>query len=470
METLLAEIGKKLTSFNPELIKPNSCKKERKILHICSEVYTTGGHTKLLYNWVQNDVTSQHTILSTRMDMSAINAVSKRYLGQEIAKHVCLPQEDHLRRAQALKDQLYENYDLVVLHIHPDDSLCNLVFSDPKITIQIAFVNHADHVFWLGSTISTILVQLRKPFLILDVERRQIEKSFYIPLPIVEAPLTAPTEQDSFSTTQADEVVILCIGSEVKFEPNEKYNFYEECIRIVEKHKNVRIKLIGVSKEGKYAIKHQHERIDYLGLLDYEDLEKYRSSCDIYLEGFPMPSFTATLETVFFKKPAILHYNPTPIFQQFMDSDIGFQYPSNLNEWRLAVDRVILDKDYRDYLAEIQYGFVIHNYSMNAWRTKLQLFYKDFLSLTPICKSFVQNEYNGDNEIALVKLSNTTIDHLYLTDKLSFSSKIKMVFFQSPVIKKKTSKTPISRKISYFTPSFIKNFIKNVVGLISKPT
>ena len=61
IENYLNAIGEevpKLESYNVP--------KNNKVLHICSEIYETGGHTKLVFNWIKNNPEKEHYITVTR--------------------------------------------------------------------------------------------------------------------------------------------------------------------------------------------------------------------------------------------------------------------------------------------------------------------------------------------------------------------------------------------------------------------
>src|SRR5438067_2243266 len=61
------------------------------------------------------------------------------------------PAAPWIERARALRE-LARGYDAVVLHIHHHDPVPILAFADGDRPPVVLF-NHADHMFWLGSSI-----------------------------------------------------------------------------------------------------------------------------------------------------------------------------------------------------------------------------------------------------------------------------------------------------------------------------
>lgn len=425
-EKMLADIGSFLPSFDLRKIKltPHS---RRKALHICSEVYTSGGHSKLLYNWILVDKDSDHFVISTRMSHDAFLNVSNSYLDSEKYNLVTLTSTTSLGKAKELKEFLYNNFDVVILHIHPDDPIPNIVFSDPKIQIPVLFLNHADHTFWLGSSITDIVLQTRSFYVDLDKERRGIDVGFYLPIPIKYPEILEPL----CAGENKQRVSILSIGNEAKYVPTIEYNFCAAMHKLVLEYENLTVNLIGISEQAEFVQKFCHPRIKYLGELPHENVEEYRKSCDLYVEGFPTPSFTAMLETVGYNKPFVLHYNPKLVYRLFRDSvNDCIIYPRDISEWSLLIKRMIVDTEFRNNIREVQTRFVRREFSLGKWTERLENLY--FIAQNTVHKVSLPSEqkfYEGEDEKLVSRSFSVTIDHLPFTENLPFFFRVRMLLY-----------------------------------------
>src|SRR6185503_6674419 len=66
-----------------------------------------------------------------------------------------------LRIAHSLR-RIASDVDFIVLHVHPDDVVPTLAFGAGIDHPPIAYLNHADHVFWIGSEICDINLNIRE--------------------------------------------------------------------------------------------------------------------------------------------------------------------------------------------------------------------------------------------------------------------------------------------------------------------
>lgn len=449
LEILLAKIQQRIlpiASHQQKQIKTN------KILHICSEVYTSGGHSKLLYNWIKNDFSKKHTILSTRLSMEEITDISNFYLAGNIdVEHISVKSSSKIESTKLLNQQLLNGYDAITLHIHPDETITNIVLSQKDITTPVCLINHADHVFWLGTSIADMVLQIRESSISIDEERRNIlkERQFFLPIPIE----TAHNIEEGDTNSETNFINILSTGTAYKYNPNEQYNFLEEAFKIVEENPEVIFNIVGMNSDSDYAKEYQHERIILHGIVSSQKLAEIENITDIYIEGFPMPSFTALLQVALRKIPFALHYNPLPLFKLFSDNnEHNIVYPKNLDEWHSNIKKLIRDTKYRSETLQKQHEYVLLNYSIEVWESRIQKLYqiinnKKHAYWMPNPDKY----YDGNNEKILVTIDKRKFSHYSFTEKMSLSGK----YF---VYKMTNPKNP---NINYFhKKQLIKYFLK----------
>ena len=61
-----------------------------------------------------------------------------------------------------------------------------LAFADKRCP-PVALLNHADHIFWLGSTISDLIINQRDIGKVLSEERRFARHNTVLPIPLMES-------------------------------------------------------------------------------------------------------------------------------------------------------------------------------------------------------------------------------------------------------------------------------------------
>ncbi|MEM3860564.1 MAG: hypothetical protein QW478_14405, partial [Candidatus Micrarchaeaceae archaeon] len=155
-----------------------------RILHIASSLYDTGGHTRALLRWIENTKNYHDNFIIITRQISP-----PKYVKSELSRlgvdyiSLLAKSSNILHRAAILRKITEEYADYVILHTHPDDVVPILAFSKTE-TIPVLFFNHADHVFWLGSSISDSILNIRYSALQLSVKRRNNNTNLILPIPL----------------------------------------------------------------------------------------------------------------------------------------------------------------------------------------------------------------------------------------------------------------------------------------------
>lgn len=423
LECLLLKINNSIqptliTKDYPQLINND----KKKILHVVTEIYATGGHSKLVNSWMEIDDGNYHAIVASKMKFEDLHDICNFYDTLRTIDKFQLQGKDILEKSSYLL-HLAQNFDVVVLHIHPNDVVPILSFGNKKYAKPIFFLNHAEHTFWFGITIADYVIQIKESNVVVDAHRRQNPNQFYLPLPIGNKMLDGHKLQKP-----QDKFIILSTGSEFKYKPNNTCNFFKEAFLIVERYPNVIIYIAGVSSSYSYYQPFQHDRIICLGLVT--DLNQYEALADLYLEGFPTPSFTALLQAAMNRVPFVLQYNPMPVYQLFENNeDVGTVYPKNIEEWRHVVYSLIEDTEKREIVATKQFNYIKETYSEENIKSKIKQIYElptnmrggeDF--------SYIMDKwYFDENEKEILNLYDLKINHLEFTWNLSFINKYRVV-------------------------------------------
>lgn len=192
-----------------------------RVLHVLSETYAVGGHTRLATRWIARDATRSHVVVLTRQgEPSPAVAATFEELAVPVVS-VGTPETPMLERARDLRG-LAASFDLVVLHIHPDDVPAILAFEPGPGRPPTVFMNHADHAPWIGRRAFDVVLACRGDGSVVAQELRGIpaERCRVLPLPgdPPQALLSRAEARAALGIPEEAEV-LLTLGHPVKFTP-----------------------------------------------------------------------------------------------------------------------------------------------------------------------------------------------------------------------------------------------------------
>jgi len=324
-ETILNDIASKyVKNKEKKRLKLNQSKKN--ILHIFSTVSYGGGHTRLASNWIENSFEdeSHHLLLLSQSKEETPYFLEKAIKSSsgEIFSYENL--EDDIKKAENLRS-ISCNFDYIVLHIIMDDPICNLSFNNKKSFNNIFFMNHADHLFWLGQSIATSYLQLSKSRQVLNYLKRDIVNSSILPIPL-KPPNKIYSKDEARKILDLDltKKIFLSIASPYKYISDDNVDFLKMANNLIDRSENTILIVIGPDKntsiKWKELYKKTKGRIDAIGYIK-EELSLYHFSCDIYLDSFPYGSFTSTLEPALLGKPCVtLSYGSMDVIDSFIEA------------------------------------------------------------------------------------------------------------------------------------------------------
>lgn len=303
LESHLARLGKRLAEprHHPQQSRG------RHWLHVFSMVYPIGGHTALAERWINWDESSdRHSAIFTSQEISDIaprlaEAIQRK---NGWVKSLNNP-ASLLTRAQQLRDIAWQEADVVVLHTHMWDVLPTLAFCLPGGP-PIILLNHADHCFWVGGSVSDLTVSIRKSGRLMAEEFRGLKTHAELPVPLPDFLVSPDLEQAKYhKKTQAltrlglnpSWTIFLTIGSAFKYEPTEDANFFAAAQAILERLPESCLIAVGPTpKNEHWQALFDNTRGRAIAVGQQIDLRPFHLAADIYLEGFPFGSLTALLE------------------------------------------------------------------------------------------------------------------------------------------------------------------------------
>lgn len=189
-------------------------------------------------------------------------------------------------------------YNIVILNIHPEDIYaivaCGLARKVKK-DIKIYFVNHADHTFSYGSSISDVWFEISGYGVTVDAMRGLKARKCFLGIPI---DTSNKNSENSYKFENGD--LILSAASPSKYEPTNQQSIMPLVSALLDKYDKSNIKIIGVNFLTNYwwwAIKLRYwNRLKLSKSLPYEEYIKVTSSAKLYIDSHPFPGGTAFAE------------------------------------------------------------------------------------------------------------------------------------------------------------------------------
>ncbi len=363
----------------------------KRILHVLTEAYATGGHTRLAWRWMEQDSTRVHGLALTRphpVPDALAEAVASR---GGIPIDVPVAGSSLFERAQRLR-ALAAGYDVVLLHAHPDDPVPSLAFGGPGARPATVLVNHADNFFWLAREVADVVASHRQVGSRLASERRGLpsERTLLLPLPLGEPPTADPAARDRARRELGigpDQVVLLTVGSEYKFEPIGGAHFLDAAEPLVARHPEAVLIAVGPPDVGRFAQARQNTggRVRALGGL--ASIDHLYAAADIYLESYPCSSGTAVREAAMCGSPVVT-FAPDAMESEIVGSDASlanvWQRAQTVEEYLDVASELITDPAARARWGGVARESVLESYDNESWVDDVEQVYAAALAAGPI--------------------------------------------------------------------------------------
>lgn len=264
----------------------------KKTIFLATEVYHTGGHSRLMEHLATFLDVKPDLLLSKNSSETIITRMNGFFSNVE----ECCVSAVFDRVLFILKQVL--KYDVIVLNTHPEDICAIIACGVAKAVnkkIQIHFVNHADHTFSYGSSIADVWYEISYYGKCVDVHRYLTAKKSFLGIPI-----------DSLNSDGGNEYVfndgdlILTAASSGKYKPNKDANIMPLIKCLLERYKKSSLQIIGADLFRNYwwwrAKIRYGKRLVISKSLPYPDYLKATSAAKLYIDSHPFPGGTAFAE------------------------------------------------------------------------------------------------------------------------------------------------------------------------------
>lgn len=385
LEQILIEISQK-TLANQTTPRKKSLGSiyPQRVLHVLTSASAIGGHSRMLFRWIQQDAKRSHSIVLTRQEVSCKVPEFLRNSVQESKGKIYLLNQG-IGNLISWSQKLYKIAklaDLVVLHIHNYDVMPIIAFAKKENLPPIIFLDHSDHKFWLGVSSSDIFVNLRESGMRIAQKRRgiNIDRNFLLPTIVEPIQRTLSQSQAKLKLNIPDDsIVILSIARSVKYKTVNGITFLDSHISILNEHKKVFLLIVGpgYQDDWKVAIQKAQGRIRVFN--ETENTELFYQAADIYIDSFPFVSNTSLLEAGSYALPLVSRFpysNQSEILGADMPGlDGNLIQSQNLEEYKFNISNLIKDENYRKLLGERTREKILETHIGSSWQNFLEKMY-----------------------------------------------------------------------------------------------
>ncbi|HOC55843.1 MAG TPA: hypothetical protein PKI20_09505 [Verrucomicrobiota bacterium] len=267
-----------------------------RVLHVASQVFQAGGHTRMLAKWIEKDHASHHLVALTEQPVPVpeilLAACSKQ--GGQIFN---LPREfSQMSRARALR-ALAGEVDRVVLHHHCGDTVVVLALAAP-LRSPVAYFNHAHFWFNLGPTVADLTINTYPYFQALTERFRFPKATALLPGIGCNRPFASFQKEQAKHALGLDPklAVLVTSGWDYYYRPALGYDFFRTLQKILEACGNIQVLAVGPSRNTAFIPPEltADPRVHLAGVVP--DPVPYYQAADFCLESFPRSSLGGFVE------------------------------------------------------------------------------------------------------------------------------------------------------------------------------
>ena len=360
--------------------------KKKTCLHVLNEAFAFGGHTAMATRWMQQDGESRiHSVvlLNQRTPVSSELVQTVSATGGHI--YSADPNASLFERAAWLRTLACEQASYVILHLDVNDVIGALAFGrngGPPTLL----VNHAAHIFWVGSSVADRVVNCRGSKLeeYWTTMHRGAVACATIPIPLTDPDVPPFSEAEAARRRQEfkegvglprQATLILTLGASYKYAPVQGLDFLETCKDVLRALPEAFVFAAGVNEDARWraASKNVGFRLRALGTVTQEQLASLFQASDVYIEGFPFGSTTALLEAGLRGLPVVLTPAecPPPYGSDGVALDDCLQRPSSIEQYKAEIVRLCRQSSEREVLGRKVHNSIRAHHTGMGWRQYL---------------------------------------------------------------------------------------------------
>lgn len=349
--------------------------KKDSFLHVLTECYGLGGHTRIVERWIELSPAGQnHSVILLKQKDAPPATLLKNVRMRNGSVFLADKEKSPFLQAMELRRKASE-FQYIVLHIHPNDTLPLIAFGTEEFKRPVLLINHSDHIFWTGISIADIVLNLGSVSDSICREKRRAGRTEIIGIPADPETAALPGKKEAREKTglPADEKIILTAGSPAKFKPigtSSMIVFLEELGKTPVQALCFVIGADPADPHWKKAVQESGGKIKILPRMDYDKgFLTYLAAADLVLDSYPIGGGTTVIDAVLAGKPVLSLQKGLPQSDYMMNSQ---SYCLSGQELVSKAVRILNDSNYAQKMHRELYEKLMEEHSSEKWAEKIK--------------------------------------------------------------------------------------------------
>jgi glycosyltransferase involved in cell wall biosynthesis len=395
LEAVLNGIGHRIVSGETA----DSARERRsfkKVLHVGSELSSVVGLTRMISRWIDADADRVNSLLLTQHRGEIpehLTAAVKRSGGRIMQLNRTVG--SRFDWARSLR-RIACSHDVIVLHIHCEDVIPVLALADMTGLPPVLFLNHADHLFWLGTSVAHLVLNLRDAATDISIGRRGIEPSRNFLLPTI---VDSTVRRHSRSAAklklglQPDSLLLLSVARRPKYRSLDGVSFADRHVKLLEKYPQAQLIVVGSGEADDWQAAKKRVNGRITGLPEQPDPRLYFEAADVYVDSYPFVSSTSMMEAAGYGLPLVTIFTLPEQASIFGINHVGLVGTSLVaktrEEYDALLERLVTDTDFREQKGEAARQAIERFHAPSGWRSHLEAAFECAMDLPPRTNSSI---------------------------------------------------------------------------------
>lgn len=390
--------------------------KKNTFLHVLTEGYNTGGHTRVVERWIKNAPLNQTHSLVEIKSIGKNLTILEENIKEKNGEYIRFDNSLSLTEKALKLRELGMHYEYIILHSHMDDPVPTIAFGTEDFTRPVLLYNHASHLFWLGKSIADIVLDIEQNDEVTRV-RRNISDTYFLGVPSKEINLSEYNKKDFRQKLNLppDKKIIVTSGDEIKFRAIGKINFLDYLKEILDE--NTYCYAIGVSADNKdwqKAKKETNGHIIPLGFIDFnKGFLDYLKAADLYLDSYPLCGGTAMIDAISSGTPALSLMSVYPQFDYLTNTNA---YCKTKDELVSKAKQILNNKDFASQIFNELKNSLLEFQSIENWNKRIEKLFSQTPKIHKVRDLSNEKDYCEITDLSV--LCNVITNENFLSQKV----------------------------------------------------
>lgn len=390
VERILRTISDTLPDNAAALPRVKDLKQVRRVLHVATELTVVGGLTRMLTRWINTDAARENSLALTRF-----RGMFPKQLGDAVARsggevHRLNTRIGSVRDWALALRKLARGFDLVVMHIHCEDTVPVIAFGPSETLPPVLLLNHADHIFWIGPSVSHAVLNLREAAADITVNRRGVvpERSLMLPT-LIDPPSRKMSREEARAKlgVDADAVVMISVARGAKYRPINGVTYASRFVDVLKANPKARLFVVGSGSPDDWKPAQEQVPGRITGLPEQPDPSAYFEAADVYVDSYPFSSSTSLMEAAGYGLPLLTLFMAPDEARLVGINHLGLEgglvQARTTQQWEETLTRMIRDPAFRKTQSEAATRAVAIA-QPTEWLNWLERAYQQALDLPPL--------------------------------------------------------------------------------------